>query len=633
MRNMKLQLSHIAGIALLIAATFAGVQRAQAQFTYTWQGVLDFPEFGPCPDDGYNCWVFQVVPFIPPPPNCAPEPCPPYILGTNTVTLGKGGYFTMPIVIPEEFLTNVSGLNLQFMIRTNGFGPFTTLSPAMPLTATPFATVAHSVSGPIPANSLIGSMPTGMLTGIFSSPLSILNPSNVFAGDGSRLVNVNATTIGGLGPCDLPCFWKTNGNAGTDPNFSFLGTTDAQPLTLKVHNQPVMRYFPHPIGLDGANLIGGAYVNTFSGGAGSVICGGGGVLDNEVFANVVGNDHSAIVGGVANVVNGREGFIGGGWGNTNVNLNSHCVVISGGASNQVTADFGTISGGVRNIVTGFGSVAAGGSDNSALGGHSTVSGGTSNQASGSSAVVAGGQGNQATGLQGAVGGGWFNTASGTNSTVPGGSNNVASGSVSLAAGSGSRALHDGTYVWSDSQAVNFVSSGNDQYLIRAAGGVGIGTATPVMQLHVQGDTRVTGVFRSGSETGTSEPSHPAGLVVRRINSTSAAVNQVVARNDHVTLERDGSNGGMIIRYPAGAYRQAIACTAMTSTGSLINYYTTLLNPGVASTFSIYSGATNVVQFHCTFGDSYNDGHHTEVNMVREGADFYWVGTLTSTYNQ
>ena len=155
-----------------------------------------------------------------------------------------------------------------------------------------------------------------------------------------------------------------------------------------------------------------------------------------------------------------------------------------------------------------------------------------------------------------------------------------------------------------------------------------------MQLHVQGDTRVTGVFRSGSEAGTSQLPGPAGLVVRRINSTSAALNQVVARSDRVTLERDGSNGGMIIRYPAGNFRQVVACTAMTSTGSLVNYYSTLVNPNSPGTLGIFNGNnTNVVQFHCTFGDTFNQGHHTEVNMIREGTDFYWAGTLNSTYNQ
>jgi len=109
-------------------------------------------------------------------------------------------------------------------------------------------TVAQSVSGPIQASSLTGQMPTGMLTGIFSSPLNLSNQGNIFAGDGSLLSNVNAATIGGRDACDLLCYWKTVGNGGTTMD-SFLGTTDNMPLTIKVNKYPGLRVIPRiPIG-------------------------------------------------------------------------------------------------------------------------------------------------------------------------------------------------------------------------------------------------------------------------------------------------------------------------------------------------------------------------------------------------
>jgi len=52
-------------------------------------------------------------------------------------------------------------------------------------------------------------------------------------------------------------------------------------------------------------------------------------------------------------------------------------------------------------------------------------------------------------------------------------------------------LHQGAFVWADSQNAVFASTANDQFLLRAAGGVGINTATPVGNaLCVNGDTRL-----------------------------------------------------------------------------------------------------------------------------------------------
>jgi hypothetical protein len=44
--------------------------------------------------------------------------------------------------------------------------------------------------------------------------------------------------------------------------------------------------------------------------------------------------------------------------------------------------------------------------------------------------------------------------------------------------------HHGTFVWADHTDADFQSTGTDQFLIRAAGGVGIGTNAPATQLHV-----------------------------------------------------------------------------------------------------------------------------------------------------
>ena len=89
--------------------------------------------------------------------------------------------------------------------------------------------------------------------------------------------------------------------------------------------------------------------------------------------------------------------------------------------------------------------------------------------------------------------GYNNTASGRYSTAMG-YNTTASGSGSMAAGSYARALNDGSFVWGDSQFGSYFSStANDQFLIRAAGGVGINKNNPAVDLDVNGNLSAGGV--------------------------------------------------------------------------------------------------------------------------------------------
>ena len=63
--------------------------------------------------------------------------------------------------------------------------------------------------------------------------------------------------------------------------------------------------------------------------------------------------------------------------------------------------------------------------------------------------------------------------------------NVASGQSSWAVGHLAQAPNDGAFVWADdSSQTPFVSTGNNQFLIQASGGVGIGTASPQQGLSV-----------------------------------------------------------------------------------------------------------------------------------------------------
>ncbi|MBY6203548.1 hypothetical protein [Halomonas denitrificans] len=82
----------------------------------------------------------------------------------------------------------------------------------------------------------------------------------------------------------------------------------------------------------------------------------------------------------------------------------------------------------------------------------------------------------------AIGGGIGNVVDGNWSVIPGGRSNQVDGNDSVAMGRGAQANHSNVFVWNDGGS--FASTGPDQFLIDAAGGVGIGTNNPSDQLHI-----------------------------------------------------------------------------------------------------------------------------------------------------
>jgi len=102
----------------------------------------------------------------------------------------------------------------------------------------------------------------------------------------------------------------------------------------------------------------------------------------------------------------------------------------------------------------------------------------------------------------------------------------------------------------------------------------------------------------------------------------------------LTLERDGTYGGYLVRYPANPGNITIACMGINTAGTPVNFFTALANPSTAGTVQIYTNTQNVVHFECAFGITYSTGQHlAEVTLSRWGLDNYWSGTLTATYNQ
>jgi hypothetical protein len=243
------------------------------------------------------------------------------------------------------------------------------------------------------------------------------------------------------------------------------------------------------------NVVGGHADNSLVGTVAGVTIGGGGTA-GDVGSNASASDYATIGGGVGNKVDvfSTYGTVGGGLSNSVVN---HFGTIAGGVENVVWETHGFIGGGANNAAK-HKSAIAGGEFNSTeqLG---FVGAGYSNWA-GSYGVVAGGFDNTSGGYSTSIGGGASNQATGDYSTVPGGSGNVSVGQYSLAGGRNARANHNGAFVWSDSTApaTPFASSGADQFLILANGGVGINTNAPTSSLQVNGGIRARGGSPGGS---------------------------------------------------------------------------------------------------------------------------------------
>ncbi len=245
------------------------------------------------------------------------------------------------------------------------------------------------------------------------------------------------------------------------------------------------------------NVIGGSEHNAVGVGfAGATICGGG-LVDNP---NIVAGDYSVVVGGRGNEVSGSEAAVVGGLANS---AQSYTAAIGGGKLNVAAGMGSNVSGGWSNSAFGNLDTIGGGSGNvTSNGTGATIAGGYYNTVTAPQAVVGGGNSNIASGAYSFVGGGVSNRAAGMYSIVPGGHLSEAWGECSFAAGRRATANHDGTFIWADSTSADFASSDINQFLIRASGGVGIGTSDPVSQLHVVGEhsTSDTGLVTATNTT-------------------------------------------------------------------------------------------------------------------------------------
>lgn len=322
---------------------------------------------------------------------------------------------------------------------------------------------------------------------------------NVIAGWSGNTVaaDVAGATIGG-------------GGTGTWPGGPFANRVDASLGTVSGgRGNWIQEWAQHA-------AIGGGGGNTIETDAGySTISGGWGntVQTNAGYSAIAGGDHnmiqsnagdSTISGGWGNTIQTNAGYstIAGGEQNT-IQHNAGDSTITGGRDNDIGADspYSAIAGGYNNNVgtnAGF-TVIGGGYQNNiaAKSGNATIAGGRDNDIGTNSpySAIGGGRENNvaADSWYATIGGGSVNVIGsnavaatidggvantvqpyGEFATIPGGRDNSAT-NWAFAAGRRAKAIHSGAFVWADSTDADFASTGSNQFLIRASGGVAIGT--------------------------------------------------------------------------------------------------------------------------------------------------------------
>lgn len=388
------------------------------------------------------------------------------------------------------------------------------------------------------------------------------NGEPAFVGIPGRTKAIAAPLIGAC--------WSTTGDSDSNPATNFIGTTDAQPFVVRTDNVRSLRIEPsaltsgfpnfNPITV---NFIAGSSANSVSAGVRGATISGGGVP--------VGDNDPDYTDESPNRVAGHYGTVAGGFDNVAGNT----------AGTLVGSAFATVSGGRENTASGARSAIGGGEDNTASGERSTVAGGSENSASDFWSTVGGGSVNTASGERSTVVGGSFNTASGNFSTVGGGVNNCAGGDYSWAGGWRAKVRpgadpggtgpcsglsypgingDQGTFVWADSQNANFVSTDDNQFLIRAGGGIGFNTNDPGTNFDVVGN-RIGHVMLVQNDTG----ANADGIAIRVNQITPTTSNNFLsfqrgAGTNVGSIEGNGA-GGVVFNTSGGDYAEYLPLAA------------------------------------------------------------------------
>jgi len=342
--------------------------------------------------------------------------------------------------------------------------------------------------------------------------------------------------------------WSTTGDSGSNSATNFLGTTDAQPLVLRTANVQSLRIEPSSLLFGGspitANVIAGSSVNGVTAGVRGATIAGGGIPTGDSDPSMIFED--------PNLVTDSYGNIGGGWGNRTGNADAD--------PQSHAAD--TIAGGVGNVASGSTASVGGGLRNTASGWFGTVAGGVTNTASGESSSVAGGDGNCA--------GGNYSFAGGRYAKVRPGSSSGPDGYGCAGTPSSGDANGDaGTFVWGAGTGADFISTGDNQFLVRAQGGMALNAPPPHGDIELTVTADADGADyanlwlkpRAASNrgimltAGDGSGANDAGFYIDHYNGSAMSRRVELANNGTVTIRSNitGSASGVAMAAGAGSW--------------------------------------------------------------------------------
>src|SRR5207247_2378116 len=156
------------------------------------------------------------------------------------------------------------------------------------------------------------------------------------------------------------------------------------------------------------------------------------------------------------------------------------------------------------------------------------------------------------------------SANASYATIPGGNANMigTNASYAFAAGRGARALHLGSFVWADSTSATVSSTASNQFLIRASGGVGIGTVSPGARLEVRTPDTSGNAIRFGYTS-----PGGAGNLIAGVSRVSIATDDLVER---LVIRQGSGNVGIGLTGPNFQLQLAADSAAKPNGGSWAN---------------------------------------------------------------
>ena len=514
---------------------------------------------------------------------------------TNSATAVSNGLFTVTLDFGNVF--DGSDRWLDIAVRTNGGSSFATLSPRQQITPAPYAITAltaASVNGlTIQPNdsggpNIIGGSPgnyvkPGVIGAVIAGGGATNDMNNLGFGSSSNSVLSDYGVVGGGRQNIIANNALTSTIGGGDNNTASFGSD----TTIAGGSEnSVSGGFTTIGGGDNNNIQKAASESTIAGGGGNTI---------ESSSQLPTSD-ATIAGGNGNTIEngGSYSTINGGIGNL-IRTNANSSTVAGGENNQIQifSDHSTIAGGLNNLIPQNTSdaVIAGGHDNTVSGSASFIGGGSFNtvdvagdvafigggslnhiRSAASYGTIAGGGQNQMNGLNASIGGGNQNEADGNYGTIPGGQFNKAQGKGSLAAGQYATANHDGAFVWADNSTTTpFSSTSSNQFIVRATGGVGIGTNNPQSALHVVGTVTANSFNGSGASLTSLTPANiAAGTAGINISGNAATATTATSANTATTATTANNFSGSLLGDVTGTQGATVVGAVGTSSAANVH---------------------------------------------------------------